>query len=63
MSNVRLAIVYYSATGTGYQLAETARVAAEVARVTVEMQGRIDDLAVQMPAVVTESRCQERAKV
>jgi NAD(P)H dehydrogenase (quinone) len=29
MSNVRLAIVYYSATGTGYQLAETARVAAE----------------------------------
>jgi hypothetical protein len=40
----------------------SARVAAEVARVTVEMQGRIDDLAVQMPTVVAESRTQERAR-
>ncbi len=40
----------------------SARVAAEVARVTVEMRGRIDDLAVQMPAVVAESRREERAR-
>ena len=29
MNNVRLAIIYYSATGTGYQMAEAARVTAE----------------------------------
>jgi hypothetical protein len=40
----------------------SARLSAEVARVTVELQARIDDLAVQMPAVVAESRRQERAR-
>lgn len=40
----------------------SARVSAEVARVAVELQGRIDDLAVQIPPVVAESRRQERAR-
>lgn len=40
----------------------SARVSAEVARVAVELQGRIDDLAVQLPAVVSESRRQARAR-
>jgi len=40
----------------------SARVAAEVARVAVELQARIDDLAVRMPAVVAEDRRQRRAR-
>ncbi|MEO6318293.1 MAG: hypothetical protein ABIP36_05865 [Acidimicrobiales bacterium] len=40
----------------------SARVSAEVARVAVELQARIDDLAVQMPAVVAEDRAQRRAR-
>ncbi|MEQ1787291.1 MAG: hypothetical protein ABL966_09575 [Acidimicrobiales bacterium] len=40
----------------------SARVSAEVARVAVELQARIDDLAVQMPAVVSESRREARAR-
>jgi hypothetical protein len=40
----------------------SARVAAELARVAVEMQARIDDIAVQMPAVVAEDRRQQRAR-
>jgi hypothetical protein len=40
----------------------SARLSAEVARVTVELQARIDDLAVRMPVVVAESRRQERAR-
>ncbi len=40
----------------------SARVAAEVARVAVELQARIDDLAVKMPAVVAEDRAQRRAR-
>ena len=41
----------------------SARVSAEVARLAVELQGRIDDLAVQMPAKVAEDRRQQRARV
>ena len=41
----------------------SARVSAEVARVAVELQARIDDLAVQMPAVVAEDRAQRRARM
>lgn len=41
----------------------SARVSAELARATVELQGRIDDLAVRMPAVVTEDRRQQRARI
>jgi hypothetical protein len=40
----------------------SARVAAELARVAVELQGRIDDVAVQMPAIVAEDRRQRRAR-
>ena len=40
----------------------SARVSAEMSRVVVELQGRIDDLAVQIPPVVAESRRQERAR-
>lgn len=40
----------------------SARVSAELARSTVELQARIDDLAVQMPAVVAEDRRQQRAR-
>lgn len=40
----------------------SARVSAEVTRMAVELQARIDDLAVQMPAVVTEDRRQQRAR-
>lgn len=40
----------------------SARVAAEVARLAVELQARIDDLAVRMPAVVREDRRQQRAR-
>jgi hypothetical protein len=40
----------------------SARVSAEVARVAVQLQARIDDLAVQMPAVVAEDRRQQRAR-
>jgi hypothetical protein len=41
----------------------SARVAAELSRVSVELQGRIDDLAVQIPPVVDEDRRQQRARV
>ena len=40
----------------------SARLSAEMAQITVEIQGRIDELTVQMPAVVSESRRQERAR-
>ncbi len=40
----------------------SARVSAELSRVTVELQARIDDLAVQMPTVVAEDRRQQRAR-
>jgi hypothetical protein len=40
----------------------SARVSAELSRVAVELQARIDDLAVQMPAVVTEDRRLQRAR-
>jgi hypothetical protein len=40
----------------------SARVSAELARVAVELQGRIDDLAVRMPAVVAEDRRLRRAR-
>lgn len=40
----------------------SARVSAELARVAVELQARIDDLAVQMPAVVAEDRRLQRAR-
>ena len=40
----------------------SARVSAELTRVTVDLQARIDDLAVQMPAVVAEDRRQQRAR-
>jgi hypothetical protein len=41
----------------------SARVAAEVSRMSVELQARIDDLAVQIPPVVAEDRKQQRARV
>jgi hypothetical protein len=41
----------------------SARVAAELSRVSVELQGRIDDLAVQIPPAVDEDRHQQRARV
>ena len=40
----------------------SARVSAEVARVAVELQARIDDIAVLMPAVVAEDRRQQRSR-
>ncbi len=40
----------------------SARVSAELTRVAVELQSRIDDLAVRMPAVVAEDRRQRRAR-
>ena len=40
----------------------SARLSAELARVAVELQACIDDLAVQMPAVVAEDRRQRRAR-
>ena len=40
----------------------SARVSAELARVAVDLQARIDDLSVQMPAVVAEDRRQQRAR-
>ena len=40
----------------------SARVSAELAQVAVALQARIDDLAVQMPAVVAEDRRQRRAR-
>jgi hypothetical protein len=40
----------------------SARVSAELTRVAVELQARIDDLAVRMPAVVAEDRRQRRAR-
>ncbi len=40
----------------------SARVSAEVARVAVELQARIDDIAVRLPSVVVESRRQARAR-
>jgi NAD(P)H dehydrogenase (quinone) len=44
MTHVRLAIVYYSATGTGYQLAEAAREAAEAMGAQVRLR-RVPELA------------------
>ena len=40
----------------------SARVAAELSRAVVELQGRIDDVAVQLPPVIAESKRQERAR-
>lgn len=40
----------------------SARVSAELTRVAVELQARIDDLSVQMPAVVAEDRRLQRAR-
>ena len=40
----------------------SARVSAELTQVAVALQARIDDLAVQMPAVVAEDRRQRRAR-
>lgn len=40
----------------------SARVSAELTRVAVDLQARIDDLAVQMPAVVAEDRRLQRAR-
>lgn len=40
----------------------SARVAAEVSRVAVELRARVDDLAVQMPALIAEDRRQHRAR-
>jgi hypothetical protein len=40
----------------------SARVSAELTRVAIELQSRIDDLAVRMPAVVAEDRRQRRAR-
>ena len=40
----------------------SARVAAELSRVAVELRSRIDDLAVQVPALITEDRRQHRAR-
>ena len=40
----------------------SARVSAELTQVAVELQARIDDLAVRMPAVVREDRRQQRAR-
>lgn len=40
----------------------SARVSAEVTRMAVELQARIDDLVVRMPAVITENRRQQRAR-
>jgi hypothetical protein len=40
----------------------SARVAAELARVTLDLQGRIEGLADQMPPIVAESKRQERAR-
>jgi hypothetical protein len=40
----------------------SARVSAELTQVAVDLQARIDDLAVRMPAVVAEDRRQRRAR-
>lgn len=40
----------------------SARVSAELTRVAVDLAARIDDLAVQMPAVVAEDRRLQRAR-
>jgi hypothetical protein len=40
----------------------SARVSAELTRVAVELEARIDDLAVQMPSVVAEDRRLQRAR-
>src|SRR5688572_12141972 len=40
----------------------SARVSAELTQVAVELQARIDDLAVRMPAVGAEDRRQQRAR-
>lgn len=40
----------------------SARVAAELSRVSVELQARIDDLAVQIPVAVAENGRQQRAR-
>jgi hypothetical protein len=40
----------------------SARVSAELTQVAVELQARIDDLAVRMPAVVAEDRRMRRAR-
>ena len=40
----------------------SARVSAELSRAVVELQGRIDDLAVQIPPMIAESKRQERAR-
>ena len=40
----------------------SARVSAELTRVAIELRARIDDLAVQMPAVVAEDRRLQRAR-
>jgi hypothetical protein len=39
-----------------------ARVSAEVSRLSVELQGRIDDLAAKLPAVIAEDQRQQRAR-
>ena len=40
----------------------SARVSAELTRVAIDLRARIDDLAVQMPAVVAEDRRLQRAR-
>jgi hypothetical protein len=40
----------------------SARVSAELTRVAVELQARIDDLAVQMPTIVAEDKRLQRAR-
>lgn len=40
----------------------SARVSAELSRVAVELQARIDDLAVQMPSAISEDRRLQRAR-
>ena len=40
----------------------SARVSAELSRVAVELRARIDDLAVQMPGVISEDRRLQRAR-
>jgi hypothetical protein len=40
----------------------SARVSAELSRSVVELQGRIDDLAVKIPPMIAESKRQERAR-
>lgn len=40
----------------------SARLSAEMAQIAMELQARIDDVAEQMPAVVIETKRQERAR-